>query len=107
MKQIFKKKISYELLFDLLEKICVKTDKYYFIDNNAYKKLIYNHYHEPFIRAIQDSYFYSKQFYVTRKMTYNSFTTIVRQICKSNNIMYRSEIKYNESEYNIDYFIYF
>jgi hypothetical protein len=107
MKQIFKQNVSSELLFELLEQICVKTDKYYFIDHNSYKKLLYNNLHEPFIRRIKDSYFYSKQFYATRKMTYNSFTTIIRQICKANNIMYRSEIKYNESEYNINYYVYY
>jgi hypothetical protein len=45
-------------------------------------------------------------FYLERKMVYNSFTNIVRQICKLNNIMFTSQIKYNESKYNIDFFIY-
>ena len=32
---------------------------------------------------------------------------IIRQICKTNAIMFNSSIKYNESKYNIDYFVYF
>ena len=54
-----------------------------------------------------EDYHLSKQFYVTRKMTYNSFVNIVRHICKSNNIMYTSQMKYNESKYNIDYNVYY
>jgi len=60
-----------------------------------------------FCETIKNYYHLSKQFYLERKMTYNSFTTILRQICKNNNIMFTSQIKYNESKYNIDYLIYF
>jgi hypothetical protein len=107
MKQIFRRNIPNELLFELLDKICLKTEKYYLFDNNAFKKLVYNNLHSDFLNAITEFYHSSKQFYVTRKLTYNSFTTIIRQICKSNNIMFTSQLKYNESKYNIDYFIYF
>ena len=41
LKQIFKENISIDVLFELLEKVCLKTDKYYFIDNNAFKKILY------------------------------------------------------------------
>ena len=37
----------------------------------------------------------------------NSFTNIIRQICKANNIMFSSNIRYSESNYNIEYYIYF
>ena len=39
--QIFKKNVPNELLFTLLDKICFKTDEYYLIDNNAYRKLFF------------------------------------------------------------------
>jgi phosphomannomutase len=52
-------------------------------------------------------YHISKIFYVEREFKYNSFKTIVSQICKSNNILFSSQIKYNESKYNIHYFVYF
>ena len=106
-KQIFKKQVSNELLFSFLEKICFKTDKYYLIDMNAYRKMMYYNYNKEFFESIKDCYHLSKQFYLDRKITYNSFTTIIRQICKSNNVMFTSQIKYNESKYNIDYLIYF
>ena len=105
--QLFKRNVPNEHLYDLLEKICVKTDKYYLIDLNAYKKLLFYSYFEDFKQLVKPFYNLSKQFYVERKLTYNSFTNIIRQICKNNNIMFTSQIKYNESEYNIDFFIYF
>ena len=40
------------------------------------------------------------------KLTYNSFTTIIRQICKYNQITYTSQIKYDKSTYEIVYYIY-
>jgi hypothetical protein len=43
---------------------------------------------------------------VDRKITYNSFVTIVRQICRLNDVVFTSQIRYNESKYNIDYFVY-
>jgi len=106
-KQIFKNPVPNELLFPFLEKICLKTEKYYLFDMNAYRKMLFHNFHEEFCNAIKEFYHTSKQFYVERKMSYNSFTTIVRQICKHNNIMFTSQIKYNESKYNIDYLIYF
>jgi hypothetical protein len=106
-KQIFRQPVPASLLFNLLDQICLKTDKYYLIDTNAYRKLIYNNLHNKLADDLAEYYHISKQFYVQRKMTYNSFTNVVRQICKSANIMFTSQIKYNESKYNIDYLIYF
>ena len=106
-KQIFKTEVPNELLFDFLEKICFKTDKYYLIDLNSYRKMLFYNYEEEFCSSIKNYYHTSKQFYVERKMNYNALTTLIRQICKHNNIMFTSQIKYNESKYNIDYFIYF
>jgi len=105
--QIFKLLVPKELLFDLLDKISLKTDKYYLIDNNAYRKMIFNNYHLEFSETLKSYYHLGKRKYVERKMNYNSFVTIIRQICKATNIMYTSQIKYNESKYNIDYFVFF
>ena len=105
--QIFRKPVPKELLFELLDKVCIKTDKYYLIDTNAYRKLMFYNYHTEFCNSLKEYYNLSKQFYIERKMVYNSFTNIVRQICKVNNIMFTSQIKYNESKYNIDFFIYY
>ena len=107
LKQIFRENVPINILNDLLEKICLKTEKYYLIDNNAFRKLVFHKYDETFLDTILPYYQESKKFYVTRKCTYNSFVNIIRQICKSCGVMFTSKIKYNESKYNIDYFIYF
>jgi len=106
MKQIFRKTVPSVILFDLLEKICLKTEKYFFIDYNCYKTMVYRGYHTPFVETIRPFYHYSKRFYVDRKVSYNSFVTIVRQICRLNDVDFTSQIRYNESKYNIDYFVY-
>jgi hypothetical protein len=49
----------------------------------------------------------SKQKYLERKLAYNNFTTILRQICNFCAINYTSVIKYDKSTYNIIYYIYF
>jgi hypothetical protein len=107
LKQIFHKNIPIQILFDLFEDICLKNDKFYTFDINAYRIMLFRNLHEPFFNTIIDFYHKSKKFYVTRKLNYNSFINIIRQICKSNDVPYISQIKYNNSNYNIDYFIYF
>ena len=105
--QIFKKNVPNSVLYDMLEKICLKTDKYYLIDINSYKKLMFHQLQNKFVEVLQDYYHIGKQFYINRTFTYKSFTNIVRQICKNNSIMYTSEMKYNESKYNIVFYVYF
>ena len=106
-KQIFKRKVPNNILFELLDKVCLKTSNYYLFDKNAYKKMVYNKYHIDFCDALKPYYHLGKLFYLEREMTYNAFTTILRQVCKFNAIMFNSNIKYNESKYNIDYMVYF
>jgi hypothetical protein len=107
LKQIFHKNVPIQVLFELFDQICMKNEKFYTFDINSYRKMLFHNLHEPFFEKIIECYHKSKQFYVTRQLNYNSFINIIRQICKSNNIKYISQIKYNNSNYNIDYFIYF
>ena len=107
LNQIFKKNVPSDILFALLDKICLKTDKYYHVDGNAFRKMQFLCLFPEFLSIIFPCYHTSKQFYVTRELNYNSFTNIIRQICKSNNVMFHSKIKYNESAYSIDYFVYY
>ena len=51
-------------------------------------------------------YHISKRKYLDKQLTYNSFITIIRQICKHNNIQYKNENKYDKSNYVIYYYIY-
>ena len=105
--QIIKYPIPSQLLFELLDKICLKTDKYYLVDMNAYRKMIFHNYHEEFCKDLKEYYFVSKWFYLNREMTHKSLINIIRQICKKNTILFSSQMRYNESNYKIDYLIYY
>ena len=103
--QIFKTIIPNEILFNLLENISLKSGNKYTINKDAYKKGLYDNSILQFIEQIIRYYYLSKRKYFDRKLTYNSFITIIRQICKCNKIPYTSEIKYNKSTYDIYYYI--
>lgn len=105
--QIFKKVVPNEMLFNLLEKICIKTDKYYLFNKNAFKKGIFNEYINQFVEECKPYYHASKFKYLEKSISYNSVTTIIRQICNMNKIVYTSQIKYERSLYDIIYYIYF
>jgi hypothetical protein len=104
-KQIFKNAVPNNLFYSFLEKICLKTDKYYFIDVASYNKLLFLDLKKPFIDALTEFYFLSKRFYLEREFTYSSFTNIVRQISKHECIKIDSEIKYSHSKYYINFFV--
>jgi len=104
--QIFKKKIPTEYLFDLLDKICVKNKDYYLINTISFKKGTYNTYIKDFFDQCREYYHISKRKYIDKPITYNSFVTIVRQICNFNKILYKNEIKYDRSSYDINYYIF-
>ena len=105
--QIFKKKIPNDLLYDLLNTLCMKTDKYYIFNMESFKKGVFKESIQNFVEQIKTYYHNSKQKYLDRKLTYNSFTTILRQISNFNKITYTSQIKYDKSSYDIVYYIYF
>lgn len=105
--QIFQTPLCNIDFFDFLNTICLRTDKYFLFDSNAFKKMVYQNSYEEFKELLKQHYYPSKKHYLDRKLTYTSFTTIIRHICKSNHISYSSETKYSNSNYNIVYYIYF
>jgi len=105
--QIFKNNIPNELLINLLDDIAIKSDNCYVLNNNSYKKGIFNETIPKFIADCKPYYHLSKRKYLERKLNYNSFVTIIRQICNFNKITYTSQIKYDRSTYDIMYYIFF
>jgi hypothetical protein len=106
MSQIFKEKIQDTILFELLDKLCIKNNNYYIFNFESYKKGVYNKSIPTFIENCKPYYYNSKQKYLEKKQTYNSFVTILRQICKHNKLTYLSKLVYNKSDYNIDFYIF-
>ena len=105
--QLFKTPVENSFIFDLLDKICQKTDRFYVIDQNAFRKMLFHKYETDFFDQLLTHYYSSKHFYLTRKLTYKSFTNIIRQICKHNNILFNSNICYSDSRYTISFYIYY
>lgn len=105
--QIFKNQIPNNLFFELLDKICLKNEKHYTFNHCAFKKGIFKQDIQNFLIDCLPYYYLSKRKYLEKKLTYKSFTTVLRQICNFNKIKYTSEIKYENSTYDIFYYIYF
>lgn len=105
-KQIIKKDIPIKILIDILNKITTKQNNYYIINKICFKKAEYLKILENFTDILKEYYFKSKYFYLDRKCNYQSFLTILRHICKNNNISYISKILYDKSSYEIIYYIY-
>jgi hypothetical protein len=106
MTQIFKNKIPTDEFFILLDNICIKYNKYYIFNNIAFKKGVFDESIQKFINYCIPYYHLSKRKYLEKKLSYNSFVTVIRQICNFNKITYTSQIKYDKSTYSIVYYIY-
>jgi hypothetical protein len=105
--QIFKNNVPTKDLFELLDSICLKNEKHYIFNSESFKRGLYKESIQKFVDFCKPYYHISKRKYLEKKLTFNSFTTILRQICKFNKITYTSKIKYDKSSYDIVYYIYF
>ena len=105
--QIFKNNISNDIFFELMKEICLKNDKYFVYNYESFKKGMYKEIIPNFIEYCKPFYHISKRKYLELKTTHKSFTTIIRQICNANKILYEKKIVYNKSNYIIEYYIFF
>jgi hypothetical protein len=100
--QIFKKNIPFNILNDFLKS---STDDYHTFNKDSYKKSCINGSINVFINSLQEYYHHSKQYYLTRKMSYKNLVTILRHVCNNLKITYTSKILYEKSNYEIVYYI--
>jgi hypothetical protein len=105
--QLFKELVPITILYDFLEKICMKDhdNKLYIFSKAAFKKAEIYNLLTNFKEIIKPCYHMSKQYYVDRILTFIRFTTIIKQICHSNNVDFVSKIVYNKSKYEMEYYI--
>ena len=111
--QLFKEKVPLTLFTDFLKNAITPINDennknlfIYKVNKTIFKKLLYLNVYEDFLQKINKFYYLSKRHYVEKTQTYNSFLTICRQICKSHNIIYKSNILYDKSKYEIIYNLY-
>lgn len=103
--QIFKSLVPIDTLFELLEKICPKDEKIFLLSKSSFKAAEYHNLVTDFCTKVIEHYHTSKRYYVDRKMNYNKFVTVIRQICSLHKVSYTSKIVYNKSDYDILYYI--
>ena len=106
MKQIFKRNPEYDKIKLFIQQFGDKYSNYYLINEHTFARSKLNGILAECIDYLLPLYYSSKQFYLTRKMTYNYFLTIIRQLCKVCNILFTYKIKYISSKYMIEYYIY-
>ena len=102
---IFKEEIDNNILYDFLKIFCILENDYYILDKLIYKKYEYNNEINLLKNKLKDKYKSSKLYYLERENSYNNLLTIIRHLCKVNNIHYKSKIKYDKNKYNIIYYI--
>ena len=109
MSQLFKNKMSIDVLFEFLEKInCQKTNNYYMVDVTAYKRSIFINALSGFLNELKEYYYSSKHNYIhLETMNQNKFNTVIRQICKHTNTPYDRKLRRDQSKYSVVYNIYF
>lgn len=78
----------------------------YIFNTLVFKKLLYENKVDAFLSQLKPYYYKNKQHYISHSPpTFNQFNTLLRQICKNNDVSYRSKVKYQSSKYNIEYYI--
>jgi hypothetical protein len=103
----FNSKIALETFVNAIDENVDCIFSGYVLNNESFKRGIFQESISTFFAECNKYYHISKKKYLERKLTYNSFTTVLRQICNFNNITYTSQIKYDKSNYDIVYYIYF
>ncbi len=101
----FSEPIPSSLLFNLLQELCVVCNNYFIMDMPTYYNGIHKGLIQKFVADCNPYYLPSKRFYTTTELTYKSFLTIVRHVCKINNIPYSNHIQYCHSIYQVVYHI--
>lgn len=106
--RVFKQPIPSDHIFELLNKISTIDSQthIYVVNINTYKRGITNSALNDFIE-LHSSYYKPANIRFITNMTqsYNKFIIALRQMCKSNNIHYTSDIIYSGSTYYTTYYI--
>jgi len=103
--QVIKKYVD---IFDhFVETNFLLENNYYIFNYFVFKKIVYEEKTDDFLNRLKDYYYKNKHFYVERPcLTYNQFNTILRQVCKRNNIPIEIKVKYENSKYSPEYHIF-
>ena len=90
---VFSSNIPEGLVEDFIIKYCYLDDNdSYVINRSAYKRCLLEDSLYSFISLLKPHYYDSTQFYLTRKMNYTHFLTIMRQLLRHRKIDYVANV---------------
>jgi len=104
MNQNFKTIPPYEIFTKLLN-YCIENKQYFICNYECYKRLLFHDKNNIIIESLRPYYHVSKQFYIDRKLSYTSFTNILRQLCKIYNKSYTWKVKSTMGKTFLEYYI--
>lgn len=100
MSKFYKTPPSLDFLFELLDKISLFKDSYYFIDINSYNKMMYMDLYVSFIDKLKEHYLPNKIGELTKETSYYHFIILIKQICKYHKLTIKSKtINANSKKY--------
>tara|TARA_B100000674_G_C37847834_1_gene918529 strand:+ start:224 stop:565 length:342 start_codon:yes stop_codon:yes gene_type:complete len=104
--QIFKKIYPKDEFIEFIKNYTDNNKNYLLFSKSSYKKMKLENKCQDFFDTLLPYYHKSKKYYVERQPIYKHFVTVLKQICKINNIPYDSNISYSKSTYELKYKIY-
>ena len=107
VSQNIKPSLEKETITKIIKSITTYDEKkeIYIFSNVEYKRMCYHEQTKDILKTLRPHYYESKRFYLDRKLTFKSFSTILRQICKFVKIDISSRVVYTKSDYMIIYTI--
>ena len=108
LEKIFKSKVPLEILYRILDAYCVKKSNHYVIDETFYRQMRYHvDIYQEWIKEIRNYYHESKRFYAEREISYNNLVTMIRQVCKTHQIVFKKEKCYRNCTCENAYELYY
>jgi hypothetical protein len=108
LKQVYRTIPPIEPLQDLLVTYGEKTDKFVLIRPSTFNRIRYHEKLFPYLHSLEPHFHMSKLTYCTRRpFAYKNFMTLVRQICKLHRIPVVPSIRYDHSNYEMQYSVFF
>lgn len=98
--QVFRMIPPEYILFDLLDSVCETEQKNFIVNETTFRLLNRADKLNDFCKSLSQYYHKSKIVYLENHRNYNSFLTILRQLCKVLCIGYVSRVQYSHSTYS-------
>ena len=104
--QLIKSNIPVHVLLVFLDLYCTRTAVGHTFTKEAYKRAALRGGVRQFTRSLISYYHKSKQYYLTRKQSFATVATLVRQLCRHLEIPYATAVVYRGADYSIVYSLY-